>query len=383
MKPLWLKLKLPPSQTEVGCRPPAAPAARRWYRSWLPLLFACTWLVGCQSHLSTTPPAYSDSGYPAGLSSAALKHIDSIAIDVKRANDNAGQAGYEIVSGPYRIFTTIGNSTQQHLIALVLRDEWRQFHYLLPSVHPLEPLRGYLFAHHRQWANFTRQVMGKSAGYYVEPGVNGYDRGVMFALYLTTIPALLSVMAHEAWHQFSYVGLKDHLPAWMDEGLATQFEAVCWRHGKPYFDSALNYPRWLALRAVCRRGEFIPLHIFLRISAGAALAAGPRMTQSYYAQVWSFMLFLTIHDGWHTIKQAVRSAHRGALTSALLAAGLSESDLTHETGRWNLIAGPLFFRCYFAQHPKYIFNEYRRFARRVAAHWPPRIPSSVIAHGAI
>ncbi len=350
--------------------------------NWRFILLACTCLAGCQSHLSTTPSAYRASGYPVGISPAALKRIDRTAIDVKPSNDGAGQTGYQIVSGPYHIFTTIGNSTQQHLVALVLREEWRQFHRLLPSVHPLKPLRGYLFAHQRQWAVFTRQMMGKSARYYVEPGVNGYDRGAIFALYRTTIPVLLSVTAHEAWHQFSYVGLKDHLPAWMDEGLATQFETVCWRHGKPYFDSALNYPRWLALRAVCRRGEFIPLHIFLRISAGAALAAGPRMTEIYYAQVWSFMLFLTIHDGWHTINRALRSAHGGALTPALLAAGLSPSDLSHETARWNVIAGPLFFRRYFTRHPHHIFNEYRRFAGRVAAQWPPRIPASATSRGA-
>lgn len=328
-------------------------------------------------------PGYSESGCPAGLSPAALKRIGSVTLNVKQTHDSAGQAGYQITSGPYRIFTTIGQSMQQHLVALVLRDGWKQFHYLLPSVHPLGSLHGYIFAQHRQWANFTRRVMGKSAKYYVEQGVTGYDRGAFFALYRTTIPALLSVTAHEAWLQFSYVGLKDHLPAWMAEGLATQFEAVCWRHGKPYFDPALNYPRWVALRAVSRRGDFIPLHIFLRINAGAAVAAGPRMTEIYYAQLWSFMLFLTIHDGWPTIEHALRGAHRGALTPALLAAGLSPSDLAHETDRWNLIAGPLFFRHYFSQRPHHIFNEYRRFARRVAAHWPPRIPSSVIPHGAI
>ncbi len=371
---LWLKLRPRPLQPEPEHCLPVSIGLHRWNRYRVLLLLGCALLAGCQSHFPMGGDGQRSLDIPAGLSGADVRHIDAEPLNVKPAIDVAGQRGYLITTGPYRIFTTIKSSMQQHLIARVLRAGWMQFKKLLPSACPHQPFYGYIFTHRRQWATFTRHVMGKLAKYYVAPGVNGYDHDAIFALYGNTVPLMLSVAAHEAWLQFSYASLKDHLPAWMDEGLATQFEAIGWRHGRPVFEPALNYPRWLALRMVCRSGQFIPLHIFTRISAGVAVAAGPRMTEIYYAQLWSFMLFLTMHDGWPAINRALRWAQRGRLTAALRAAGLSPSDLRNETARWNLVAGPLFFQRFMERHDQHIFTEYRQFAEQIAAHWPPRMP---------
>jgi hypothetical protein len=384
MKRLWLKLKLPPLRPEAPRRRHSASGRvaqtdTRRNIGALAALLGCTLLVSCQTRSPWIANGYDASNLPAGLSSSAIDHIAAMSLQVRPAVDAAGQRGYLLASGPYRIFTTVRSALQQRLIALVLREGWEQFNRLLPSARPRLPLHGYIFARRHQWMVFTRYTLQASATYYDAPGIMGYDHDGVFALFRTTVPMMLSVAAHEAWLQFSYVSLKDHLPAWMDEGLATQFEAVCWQHGRPVFRMALNYPRWLAVRAMCRNDRFIPLHIFTRISAGAAVASGPRMTEIYYGELWSFMLFLTAHDGWATIQRVLRSARGGSVTPALLSAGLTPEDLRRQSVRWNLIAGPLFFHRFISPHTNQTFSEYKHFARKLSAHWPPRISVPVIA----
>ena len=337
-------------------------------------LLASALQAGCQSGGAGRQALDNRSAMPAGLSSAALRRIAADKLDVTPMTDSIGQRGFRLSAGPYQIFTDIKNPIQQRLIMRVLKHALRRFQSLLPSARLRPPLKGYIFAHRRQWAIFTRNMMPTVAPYALHPMVYGYDHKGVFALHRTSVPTMLSVAAHEAWLQFSYVSLKDHLPAWMDEGLAAQFEAVCWRHGKPKFIAALNYPRWLALRAVCRANDFIPLHIFTRMDAGAAINTGPQMTEIYYAQLWSLMLFITHHDGWGVIKRALHSSEMGQLTPLMLKAGLSPYDLSHETTRWNMVAGPIYFHHFISRHPRKFAAQYHTFARRLAAHWPPIIP---------
>ena len=350
-----------------------APSAHLRMLAAATALLASALQVGCQSGGTGGQMFNRRSTMPAGLSSAALRRIAADKLDVVPMTDSVGQKGFLLSAGPYRIFTDIKNPLQQRLIMRVLTHALCRFRALIPSARLHPPLRGYIFAHRRQWAIFTRNMMPTVAPYALHPMVYGYDHKGVFALHRTSVPTMLSVLAHEAWLQFSYVSLKDHLPAWMDEGLAAQFEAVCWRHGKPKFIATLNYPRWLALRAVCRAGDFIPLHIFTRMDAGAAIATGPRMTEIYYAQLWSMMLFITQHDGWGVIKRALHSSEMGRLTPVMLKAGLSPYDLSHETTRWNMVAGPIYFHRFISRHGRKFAAQYHAFARSLAAHWPPRI----------
>ncbi|MGC8560780.1 MAG: hypothetical protein ACP5O1_08890 [Phycisphaerae bacterium] len=351
----------------------AARLGHLWRLAAAAALLAGALQAGCQSGGVGGQALNNGSVMPSGLSSAALRRIAARKLDVEPTTDGIGQKGFLLSVGPYRIFTDIKNPIQQRLIMRVLKHALRRFESLLPSAHPRPPLKGYIFAHRRQWAIFTRKMMPNVAPYAIKPVVYGYDRKGVFALHRTSVAEMLSVLAHEAWLQFSYVSLKDHLPAWMDEGLAAQFEAVCWRHGKPKFIAPLNYPRWLALRAVCQAGDFIPLHIFTRMDAGAAVTTGPQMTEIYYAQLWSLMLFITHHDGWGIMKRALRSSEMGRLTPVMLKAGLSEYDLAHETTRWNMVAGPIYFHHFISPHPRQFAAQYRAFARRLAAHWPPKL----------
>lgn len=343
----------------------------------LAALAAASVTAGCQWNGADGGMSSARGRVPAGLSAAAIHRIASTPLRVAPAVDSIGQKGSLLTSGPYRIFTTIHNPLQQRLIMRVLAYAHRRFIGLLPAANDQRSLRGYIFAHREQWTAYTQAEMRTVAPYALKPTVLGYDRKGVFALYRTSVAEMLSVAAHEAWLQFSCVSLKNHLPAWMDEGLAAQFEAVCWRHGKPEFISTLNYPRWLALRSACRRQDLIPLHIFTRMDAGAAVAVGPRMTEIYYAQLWSFTLFIIQRDGWSTVRKALQSAADGQLTPSLLKAGLRPADLARETTQWNMVAGPIFLKRFFTRHPRLFFKQYRTFAGRLASQWPPVKPTPV------
>lgn len=326
------------------------------------LLATVLLLTGCAAERMAS------SRWPAGLSARAIDRVGQLKLNLRPWRAGPGVV---ITSRHYQIFTTVRNPIEQRLILLVLETEYAQFKKLVPEAAPKLPLYGFIFAHRRQWARFTARHLAGRAGAYLHADVAGYDDGAVFALFRTTVAEMLSVTAHEAWHQFSFVSLRDHLPAWLDEGLATQFETISWQRGQPHFISALNYPRWQALQRVCRRREFIAFPTFTRLEAGEVVAAGPVVTRAYYAEVWSLMLFLIDHYGRPKIATILHAACKGSLTAALLRTGLTAGQLHAETIHWNEIAGPLFFRKFITADPAKLFPEYKIFARQLVAAFPP------------
>lgn len=271
----------------------------------------------------------------------------------------------------YAIFTSIHNARERRMLGQVLEADYARFKRLVPGAAPALPLHGYVFADRTQWAMYTRRAHPVLAPIYLRIIAGGYTRKRVFALYRLTPSEMFSVAAHEAWHQFSYASLKDHLPAWLDEGLASQNEAIAWHDGQPVFEPWLNYPRWHALKQAAAARQLWPLKKIITTQAGYVVTRGPQRIATYYGQIWSLSLFLEHSRYRPRLLRLLEAARRGRLTRLLRQAGLTAQDIAAGTVSWNQRAGPIFMRAYLTPKISTLDHAYRAFVKRLVSTWPP------------
>ena len=314
----------------------------------------------------------SSSQWPVGLNSAARRHLR--ALPPVAVVWHGGPSGGRIIqTRHYRIYTTIDNPLQQRLMARVLEADFARFIRLVPGAKPKLPMVGYVFRDRSQWVHYTRKVTGAQARIYLRIDAGGYERAGVFAVYRSNVAEVLSVLAHEAWHQFSFLALKDHLPAWLDEGLATQCEAMRWRNGYPIFTPWLNAPRWEMLRTAIQGRQLLPLREFARTQAGSVVMHNGAYVRAYYAEVWSFMLFLEHSRYRPELLELLTMAKKGKLNNLLSRSGLTKADKRNLTLRWNRIAGEIFLHHFFTCHPG-LKQRYVNFIDHLVKSWPPAPP---------
>jgi hypothetical protein len=310
--------------------------------------------------------------WPPGLSSAERRQIR--AKPAVTAPWRGGlRGGRVITTAHYRIYTTIQSPLQQRLIARVLEADYSRFTRLVPDAAPKLPMIGYVFRNRSQWARYTRSTTGRQAPIYLHIEAGGYERNGVFAAYRSNVAEILSVVAHEAWHQFSFLALKAHLPAWLDEGLATQCEAMQWRHGYPHFTPWLNAARWEMLRSAVQRRQLLPLTALAGTQAGSVVMHNPGYIQAYYAEVWSFMLFIEHSRYRPKLLELLSMASTGRLNTLLAGTGLTNHDIRRLTLRWNRVAGEIFLKHFFTRSPG-LKRRYVAFVDRLIQSWPPPRP---------
>lgn len=314
----------------------------------------------------------SNGHWPAGLNSAARRRLRALPA-VASAWPGGPAGGRIIQTRHYRLYTTIDNPLQQRLMARVLEADFARFIRLVPGAKPKLPMVGYVFRNRSQWSHYTRQTTGSQAAIYLRIKAGGYERSGVFAAYRSNVAEVLSVLAHEAWHQFSLLALKDHLPAWLDEGLATQCEAMRWRHGYPIFTPWLNAPRWEMLRTAIQGRQLLPLREFARTQAGSVVMHHAAYIRAYYAEVWSLMLFLEHSRYRPELLELLTMAKKGKLTNLLSRSGLTKADEQNLTLRWNHIAGEIYLHHFFTCHPG-LKQRYVNFIDHLVKSWPPAPP---------
>ncbi len=318
--------------------------------------------------------------WPTGLNATQRRQLAAAPLLV-RAWPHGPRDGAIIQNDYYHVYTTIQNPLQRRLIIRVLDAAYARFLRLVPDARPPRPLVGYVFRNRRQWARFTRKTTGGMASLYLRIRAGGYERTGVFVLWRTTVPEALSVLAHEAWHQLSFTALKNHLPAWLDEGLATQNEAMQWRDGRPRFTPWRNQPRWLALRFAMANRRLLPLKELVVTQAGDVIVQSSTDIQTYYAEVWSLMLYLEHSRYRGDLLGLLEAARRGKLTAFLDHTGLTPRQIADESVRWNSLAGIILLRVFFSEHISRMQRRYLAFIRRLTRSWPPVMESLTVGPG--
>ncbi len=286
------------------------------------------------------------------------------------------QPGTVIRSQNYRIYTTIDDPLFQHLLVRVLEAAHDRVTTLVPNA-KIPPPNGlldcYVFSSRGQWEAYTRARAGSNAPIYLQISAGGYCQEGVFAGYDIGRDQTLSVVAHEAWHQYSWFAFKDRLPSWLEEGLATQNEAIDWQGGTtPVFRPELNWRRFAALRQSVRDNHLWKLSDLLSTHAGRVIKLPQYSIDAYYAQLWSLVLFLERTPAYQTkLKSLLADASAGKLTQALNGTDVTRGEIDNFTEHWNSVAGPVYLQKYLNPDIAALEQEYLAYIRKFTSTWPP------------
>jgi hypothetical protein len=309
---------------------------------------------------------------PAG-DSASMATLSEQPLDSQAWQFGASQ-GVEIQTPHYRVFTTIRNGLYQHLIARILEAAHTRFEKIVPGTTVDGPMNCFVFGDRSTWEIYTKLKSGSNAQVYLQITAGGYAQQGIFAGYDIGRDQTLSVIAHEAWHQYSWFAFKDRLPSWLEEGLATQNEAIDWEGTTPIFTPALNYRRFMALREAQRQNRLWSLNQITSTHAGRVIKLSQPEIDTYYAQLWSFVLFLEHTPKYKAdLTRLLQDATAGRLVSHLAGKGVSPLEIAIYSEHWNKVAGPVYLADYFNADTPTIEREYRNFVRSFVDTWPPSV----------
>lgn len=208
----------------------------------------------------------------------------------------AGSAGVQLLTDHFDLRITARDEAIRRYLPGFMETAFEEYR----RCKPLESessgrMVTYLFDTRTEWAAFTVQNYPRQAGTYLHIQSGGYTD---FATATSVTHDLgrdrtLSLLAHEGFHQYLAANLQQPVPAWLNEGLACQFEAFDLYEQRPTFTPANNFLRKNHLReALARDATFLPLVQLLNMDAGDALRDRSQPTRSYYAQVWALVLML-------------------------------------------------------------------------------------------
>jgi hypothetical protein len=243
-----------------------------------------------------------------------------------------GSKGNKITSDHYVLYTTCDSRPLLKVMPAFLETCWDAYAELVPCEGaPPQPLKCYLFKARWQWERFTEEFAPWRADTYKRIRSGGYsERGITVSHYGHR-RGTMSVLAHEGLHQYLEVMRGGKIPAWINEGLATRFEAFAldaW--SRPVFQPERNYLRIGHLREVVTAGRLTPLQELLTTNAGIEIRKQSAHVRSYYAQVWSLVLFLLqpsdVNPYHDEFRKLLRDLGSEAMTRNVRAYQASDTD---------------------------------------------------------
>lgn len=209
----------------------------------------------------------------------------------------AGAKGKRLTTDHFDVRTTLQDQVLVDVLPGFLEACYARYEGLVPPRSDAAgPLATYIFETRWQWSRFTDEFVPERARVYRNIQSGGYtDPPTATAvLYWLGRDRTLAVAAHEGWHQYVARTFPLPIPAWLNEGLATQMEAFQLYDGVPRFEPRKNYFRRNHLRTalIVKEKGLFDLSELLRMHAGDVLESPTRPTDTYYAQIWSLTLFL-------------------------------------------------------------------------------------------
>lgn len=305
-----------------------------------------------------------------------------------------GGARAQVITTPHFIIrTSINNQELRRFIPLFLERGLRQYTNALCRLPgPNRPLETYIFGSRDAWAKFTRKRLGGDADIYLGLGRGGYTTKSTAVLFDIGANDMLTIVAHEGWHQYSQSVFREELPVWLEEGIATYMEGFRIDEERaPLFAAWRNFERFGELREAVRGERLIPLQAILEKTPQEFLGQGKDKLLVYYAQVWALTHFLVEgSEGRYRaqLSELLQDAVQGSISTSLLAA-VDDSDSREALQRGlarggiRALPGPLVAQTYFAKEIDVLAQEYEDFVRRLCvrgsgdAIWRGQTPASL------
>lgn len=270
-----------------------------------------------------------------------------------------GEPGVLLKTPHYRIYTTVPDTKVLDRVGRFYEQALVHYMSALTSLpEPTSPLKTYLFNDRYQWRAKTRQMLPEQAKTFLTLGRGGLTTRGVSVLYdigpRGTFRDTFAIAAHEGWHQYTQRVFKQHLPIWLEEGIATYMEG--YRESSESFQPRDNPERRGTLRKAVHGDWLIPLHELLSRSPQSFLDEGKEELLTYYAQVWALTHFLIEGEG---------GRYRGRLTKLLLDACRGRLKVPAQSASDTGAGAAACIREYFKREPEVFRREYQRFIRQL------------------
>ncbi len=337
----------------------------------LSLLIIILTCLGC-SH----PPCNNNHSFQNGLDTYLLRLPTVKAVKPWAVPDfitDKSTPAHLVQTAHYDIYTTLQDALILRQIPVFLESAFNAYAQTVSQkLQTDKRLVVYFFETRAQWEDFTTYWTGPQSDIYLKIKAGAYYyRGACVAYHLARL-ADFSVLVHEAWHQFADQIFQYRLPAWLDEGLATNFEAYT-QNGKVQFTPQRNASRLFSLRQTLATNTMIPLADLINLDAGHVVARASedpdqQTVKAYYAQVYAFMRFLREYQyGRYApkLQTLLEDAYAGRwpLPQHLHSQAVNRNQ--NPTRAWNAETGNLIFQTYIATNPEEIEQQYQNFCRKI------------------
>ncbi|HOQ84834.1 MAG TPA: DUF1570 domain-containing protein [Phycisphaerae bacterium] len=297
----------------------------------------------------------------AGCAGASARPV---AFETREWVSPAGLRGVQILTEHYDLRTTSADTVLRDVLPVFVESAYREYAWLIPPEQPAgERMVVYIFRNRQEWALFTRRFAPAHADTYLHILSGGYMDQATGTSVLWDVKRdhTLALLAHEGLHQYLARQRSGPIPAWLNEGLATQFEDFDLEGYRPVFRPQRNLLRKNSLReALSIPDSMIPLNKLLSMHAGEAVVRPGQRARGYYAQVWITVLFLQhspqYRDAFARLLDDVGTDRMRDNINAYRATTPEAADLSD---------GEILFRHYITQELDDFEDELRAYARRL------------------
>jgi len=202
--------------------------------------------------------------------------------------------GVTITTDHYRIHTTLLEPLMLRQVPGFMESAYRAYQKQLPRpIKTQTKFTTYIFADRSQWEAFTKTFTAPNADTYLKIKKGAYYLNGACVAYNIGRTRTFLVLGHEGWHQFNSKHFTYRLPSWLDEGIATLFEANRYEKGRFHFEPYHNINKLALLRRTLITGRMIPLRELIALNPGQVVVHHETEdVMAFYAQSYALVRFL-------------------------------------------------------------------------------------------
>lgn len=302
-------------------------------------------------------------GSPAVLSAAEQTPMESAAWTFQ------GNRGVAYTTAHYRLLTTVQRELVRDRLAGFAEASLARFRAEFPELpEPRAGLEIFVLSSRPEWERFVAEVFGADGvGRYRAIERGGFTEGGRSVLWDIGVQDTLAIVAHEGWHQFAQVVLREPLPTWIDEGIAAWSEGFRWDPAMPYrpvFLPWANVERFDQLRRAGARDGFMPLTQLLTERPQELMRVSSESTLTYYAQCWALAHFLLsepeLRAGLGRLLEDAAAGRVGATVRERFGDRAARSAMLRRVG-------PEVWTVYFGGGPEAFEERYAAYLERIIA----------------
>ncbi len=319
---------------------------------------------GCESPEVVRPVEFS-------ASQALVRHLGDLpAVRAVEPWQNSYADGITITTAHYIIHTTLADTLMLRQLPAFMESAYNACQKQLGEpIDTLTPFVVYLFADRQQWADFTKTFAAPNADTYLKISKGAYCLNGACVAYNIGRRRTFGALGHEAWHQFNGKHFTYRLPSWLDEGIATLFEASRYDHGAFEFMPRGNTERLVSLKGALDRGP-IPLAELLTLDPGGVIHDA-HAARDFYAQSYGLVRFLREADYGKRLASYHNLLLAGLRGNWPLDARLQRIAADRNiplTTAFNRTVSPALFAFYIDGDIENIETEYLGFCRKITDH---------------